>query len=169
MVKIVTKLTQLRYSDLMAVYEQSNRACAAQHYGALDANDGLIRAEQELYAYLGEIFFERSGAFVGIWEENGEYVSAVRMEPYLDGLLLNGLETAPEHRNKGYAQRLVAAVLQDVRLPVYSHVHKENGPSLRVHRACGFSVVGQGAIYLDGTQTDESLTLCRKSKLPKKY
>lgn len=159
MVKIVTKLTQLRYSDLMAVYEQSNRACAAQHYRALDANDGLIRAEQELYAYLGEIFFDRTGAFMGIWEENGEYVSAVRMEPYLDGLLLNGLETAPEHRNKGYAQRLVAAVLQDVRLPVYSHVHKENGPSLRVHRACGFKRICEQATYLDGTVTDHACTL----------
>lgn len=161
MLILIKTMKELKFGHLMAVYEQSNRENGQEFWPALPEGQQLLRAEQDFYQYLRESFFATEGAFYAIWAEKGNYVSALRLEPYQDGLLLEALETAPDHRRKGYAAALIRAV-QD--LPevekIYAHVHKKNTPSLRTHESCGFRRVLEHAVYIDGSVRTNSCTLC---------
>jgi RimJ/RimL family protein N-acetyltransferase len=120
--------------------------------------------EQDFYQYLRECFFTTEGAIYALWSPAGEYVSALRLEPYQDGLLLEALETAPGQRRKGYAADLITAVLQMVgETKVYSHVSKRNTASLRTHEKCGFHRVLEHAVYADGSVLTTSCTFCSKA------
>ncbi len=156
MLHLANSLQQLCFGDLMEVYIEGNLEKAVQ--------SGLLRAEQDFYQYLKECFFSTPRAVYAIWEEQGEYISALRLEPYKDGLLLAALETAPKHRRKGCATRLIQAVLtrfEDEK--IYSHVNKDNAASLAVHEKCGFQKISDTATYLDGSVSAQSVTLCYQS------
>ena len=155
MLIIAHALKELRFGQLMEVYSQSNsEAC----------NGNLLQAEQDFYAYLRESFFCDPKAFYAVWERDGTYKAALRMEPYKDGYLLEALETAPSARRKGYATMLVKEVLnwqaEQGSTAVYSHVKKVNEASLAVHRACGFVEILDHAVYIDGSVLRDSVTLC---------
>lgn len=163
MLKIATSLSQLRFSELMAVYEEGNRLTGQDRYPHLSENERQLRAEQEFYQYLRECFFPTDGAVYAIWEERGRYVSALRLEPYRDGLLLEALETVPLDRGNGYAAVLIRAVQRWLAergsINVYSHVDKRNTPSLAVHKACGFENVLDYGVCADGSVMRNFVTL----------
>ena len=156
-------LRQLRFGALMEVYLEGNLENAAELWPEQPRERQLHLAEQDFYDYLQQTFFAQSGACYCIWEENGRYVSALRLEPYRDGLLLEALETAPNHRRKGYAQMLIRAVQAMLQkqgvCKVYSHVGKKNAPSLAVHQRCGFQRISETAVYMDGSANDHCCTL----------
>ena len=155
MLNIVKKLEELDFPALMEVYIEGNEEKAAD-YGA----GGLLRAEREFFEYLQEDFFKHAGAFYAVWRVEGRYISALRLEPYQDGWLLEALETAPEYRGRGYAKALVTAVLEYLDgAPVYSHVSKRNEASLRTHSACGFEKYLDHAVYVDGSVSQRAYTL----------
>ena len=69
-----------------------------------------------------------------------------------DGLLVEGLETAPCSRHKGYAKMLLEETLPN--LPerrVYSHINRDNRYSIEVHLSCGFSRISDCSFYIDGS------------------
>lgn len=158
MLLLATSLREVKFSQLMAVYAQSNRENAREFYSQLPEELAVGEAEQDFYQYLKEVFFPTRGAVYAIWEVGGCYVSALRLEPYKDGLLLSALETAPGSRQQGYAKALLAAVLPG-KGKVYSHVGKKNVPSLRVHESCGFQIVSERATYIDGSVNSRCYTL----------
>ncbi len=160
MVSIHYELNSLSFSKLMAVYDESNRENAEILYPDMDRNAAIIQVEQDFYAFLKDVFFTTKDVHYAILEEGGHYRSAVRIEPYQDGVLLTGLETAPEYRGMGYGKTLVTDVLMKLNGPVYSHVSKANDPSLALHKACGFDVVLDYALYLDGSRVETAYTLC---------
>ena len=161
MLQIIRRVQDLNYSQIMSVYRESNLQFGLEEYPHLPDNLKLMNAEQEFYAYLQD-FFRMPGAFCAVWSVEGQYKSALRMEPYEDGYLLAGLETAPEERAKGYAKLLVKSVLNVFRmhskLPVYSHIAKLNASSVAVHIACGFTCFCENADYIDGTHHTDSAT-----------
>lgn len=160
MLKIVKQIWELDFPGLMNVYIEGNLE-KAKEYGA----NGLSRVEREFYDYLREDFFCHRGAFYAVWKMDGRAVSALRMEPYQDGWLLEALETAPEQRGRGYARALVTAALAYLgSAVVYSHVSKQNEPSLRTHLTCGFEKYLNHAVYIDGTVTQRAYTLRYESK-----
>jgi GNAT superfamily N-acetyltransferase len=110
-------------------------------------------------------FFGEKDAFCAVWVVDGKYCSALRIQKYLDGVLLTGLETAPDERQKGYGYSLVQEVICVLKKrgydKLYSHVDKKNLPSQRLHRKCGFFVLRDSARLLDGTVTWKMDTLCR--------
>ena len=57
----------------------------------------LHLAEEDSRRFL-EGFFQIPGAQYWIWEEEGRYVSCLRLKPDRDGLLLEALETRPDCR-----------------------------------------------------------------------
>ena len=140
MLLIADQFSKLSFSGLMQVYAESN---------ALNAEDqecSILDVEQGFYDYLRSSFFAQENSFCAVWLEAGEYVSALRLEPYKDGFLLCALETAPEHRRKGYAEKLIKAVLATEKLagkPVYSHIHKNTGIFINYHEnpAVEFQIV----------------------------
>ena len=162
MLKVVRSLKELDFSKLMDVYMEGNLENGKDNYPQLSPELQLLQAEQDFYAFLRE-FFTAQGAVYAIWESNGRYISALRLEPYRDGYLLEALETAPALRRRGYGKQLILAALEavcgEMGRPVYSHVHKKNAASLAVHAACGFERILEHAVYIDGSVTQRCCTL----------
>lgn len=133
MLILAKRMSQLRFSTLASLYEADT-----------------LQAEQDLYAYLQEDLFPQG--LCCIWEENGRYVSALRLQAWRDGYLLEGLQTHRDHRGKGYAQALLGAVLEATQYDkVYAHISRKNAASVAVHTACGFRKILPYATYLDGS------------------
>ena len=165
MLKIIGNMADISLPSLMAVYEDSNRENASEFWPNLPEGFALQMAEQEFAQYLREIFFKTKDAVYAVWEADGVYVSALRLEPYRDGLLLEALETAPSERGKGYAQKLVHGVLCRIGdRKVYSHVGKRNASSLSVHKRCGFQFLEDHAVYIDGSVNHRCVTLLYHKK-----
>ena len=162
MLVIAESFKDLRFSELLQVYEQSNLEAASERKN-LPPMFALQLAEQDFRQYLQDLFFKTPGAICCLWEENGRYVSALRLEPYRDGLLLAALETAPSYRKMGYAVDLIRAVQHHLAetgaVKLYSHVNKKNAASMRTHEKCGFRVVSDCAVYISGSMDYRSCTL----------
>lgn len=158
MLLLCTKFSELDFEQLMVVYEQSNLENGSIYFPDDSPRQQMMKAEQEFGDYLRRDFFSVKGAYYCIWAANGAYLSALRLEPYKDGLLLCALETKPSARRKGHATALLKAALDDVDLPVYSHIRKDNRASVAVHRACGFRFHHEGARFLDGSVSAKSDT-----------
>lgn len=155
MLLIAKRLAELDFPALMDIYIEGNRE-KADEYG----DGGLLQAEREFYDYLREDFFRQRDAFYAVWVEQGKYVSALRLEPYKDGWLLEALETAPADRKRGCAKALMGSVLEMMgQSVIYSHVSKRNEASLRTHYACGFVKHLDHVVYLDGSVSHRGITL----------
>ena len=153
-------LRDISFGKLMEVYIEENQKNGQAMWPDEPDSRRLALAEQDFYNYLQQVFFRTPGARYFLWEEKSRYVSALRIEPYQDGLLLEALETAPEYRKMGYAARLVQGVLERAGdAKVYSHVAKRNVPSLRVHEKCGFRRILDHAVYADGSVSHVCCTL----------
>jgi len=151
---------------VMAVYADANRENGRESWPKEPEMRQIQLAEEDFYRYLSQVFFKTPGAIYAVWEENGRYVSALRLESYRDGLLLEALETAPEQPRKGFAAALIRAV-QDFlegKTKLYSHVDKRNLPSLKAHETCGFRRIADFAVYVDGSVNQKVYTLCWDDK-----
>ena len=112
--------------------------------------------EQSFVNYLQEVFFRTKGAVYCIWVLNGCYVSALRLEPYADGMVLAGLKTAKDAWGKGYATALIRSAMEWLGTgKVYSHIHHYNKASIAVHQRCGFRKISDTARLLDGSVSSE--------------
>ena len=166
MLKIIYKLDELPFGKLMEVYEEGNRENGKVKYPHLPENLQLLEAEQDFYAYLSA-FFRQEDSFYCLWYADGLLVSALRVEPYEDGYLIAALETKPDQRNRGYAKALLNEVCQHLisggKMPIYSHIARNNLPSQKVHISCGFSEILPYSRYADGRINDYCQTYCYKS------
>lgn len=159
MMRIAKKLHNLSFGQLMGVYAEGNAENARENYPHLPLERGILEAEQDFYRYLQSVFFPTDGAFYALWEEDGQYVSALRLEPYRDGLLVEAVETAPEHRRKGYARKLLKSTLNYLKEGrVYAHISKKDTASLALHTGCGFDRVSEQAVYIDGSVDNRCAT-----------
>ena len=163
MLLIVKERKKLDFSMLTEVYADSIMKDGRLNYPSRSVAEQFLLAKADLYRYYTDVFLKMRDAFCAVWEEGGEYISALRVEPYKDGYLLSGLETAPQKRNLGYATTLLREVLAYLRknqwLPVCCHVSRTNAASLQVHRACGFYEILDYAAYIDGTVSRSAVTL----------
>ena len=160
MLKLIHHIKELDYHSIIELYDSKNEI--SDDY-FLCESESRFAAEESFYHYLREVFFSVPNAFYAIWLDGDRYVSALRVEPYRDGLLLEGLETAPTYRNQGYATKLLCSVLPVIEnmnyLKLYAHVSKDNTPSLRVHEKCGFHKILDNAVLIDGSVTNRYYTL----------
>lgn len=149
---IIRSLRDLQFSKLVDVYSGSM-------FTSCSSNEQRLEAEQDFYAYL-RVFFQ--SGFYAVWEAGDRYISALRLEPYQDGLLLEAVETAPDFRKQGFAKKLLNAMLEYIRerenCPIYSHVAKNNLPSLALHNGCGFTRIAEFAVYIDGSVSQDACT-----------
>lgn len=165
MLKIITSMKALDFGQLKRVYEECIRIDGEVNYKESSQNMQVLQAEQDFYGYL-KLFFQQEGSICAVWAPEGVYQAALRLEPYADGLLLAGLETAPGSRRRGYAKALIKAVVDklenDGKIPVYSHVNKHNFASITVHNSCGFARIMEYAVYSDGSVLYSSCTFCKR-------
>lgn len=163
MLQIIRSFYQLHMEQLFAVYAESIRISAREHYPHETEYNQIMRSQQDVEEYARQ-FFSVPGSFYALWLQQEQPVSVLRMEPYRDGYLLTGLETHPGHRGRGNATLLLSAVLEHLQKeapkPVYSHVHKRNLRSLAVHQKCGFTPIHDHAVFLDGSVSHNSYTFC---------
>lgn len=152
----------------MDTYRESNQEQGARIAPDAHEEKQLRLAEQIFYSYLRDVFFPDPQTCYAVWIEDGIYVSALRMEPYRDGLLIEALETAPEYRRRGYAAKLIAAVqdwlAQRGDIKLYSHVNRDNIPSLKTHCRCGFQKCADYAAYIDGSIDRKAYTFLYETK-----
>lgn len=161
MLSYVNRLPELNFGKLMEVYEDGNRESGAELYPEEGPEQQLLFAEQNFYQFLAETFFKTPGAVYALWVENSQYVSALRLEPYRDGLLLEALETRPDRRRQGYASRLMAQVLADkAGQRIYSHIRKGNVASVKTHVNAGFRKILNYSVYVDRSVNQDCETYC---------
>lgn len=155
MLRTFRSLRELDYSNLFDIYRGSLLA-------SMD-HDAIWKAEQDFYNYLNDVFFADPHAMYAVWDAEGSYCAALRLERYRDGLIITGLETKPEARGKGYATALIEQVLQDAADKgwrcIYSHVYKNNTISLHVHLKNSFSIISDSAALIDGSFSPNCYTL----------
>lgn len=167
MLTIAMNLRELDFGKLMAVYEESNRENGAEFYSHLPEGRQLLEVEQDFYNYLRTGFFTEPGDRYCIWQESGRYLSALRLQRYQDGLLLEALETHPEFRGRGYAGRLILAALETVECDrVYVHISRRNVPSIAAHTACGFRKILDHSVYADGSVNSHCATYLYEKPTP---
>ena len=160
MLIVAKNLRELTFGKLMDVYQEGNLENGQERWPEEPVGRQIALAEEDFYSYLQQVFFKIEGAIYLIWEEKGKYVCALRLEPYRDELLLTALETHPQMRKRGFAEKLVKAALEYAGdIAVYSHVSKKNIPSLRTHEKCGFEKILDYAVYADGSVNDRCYTL----------
>jgi len=163
MLRVFRSLQEMNFERLMCVYEEGNRVNGRIFYPNDESNVQLLLAEQDFLTYLKNDFFQNLEARYAVWEQDSAYVSALRLEPYKDGLLLAALETAPLRRKEGFAGKLMHSVLEELAahgsVTVYSHVGKKNEASLKVHLSCGFEIISDHAVYIDGSVDHRCYTL----------
>lgn len=155
MLHIARKITELSYEKLMNVYIETLQNAAAERFSGESEYYALQMAEQDWYQYLNECFYKTKEVFVAVWMVEGKYASILRVEPYMDGFIISGLETAPEFRGKGYGTKVLSGALHEIAGNVYSHIRKENAASIRVHEKCGFQKCMDTAWCLDGSFTSQ--------------
>lgn len=163
MLKIFSSLSELNTEQLMKVYWEYNQENGAKRHPDCGFDYQRQRAEDDFLRYLSEDFFLHKDAQYAVWLHDKAYVAALRFEPYMDGLLIEALETSPHERRKGYAYMLLSSTLHYLKTTlytvVYSHIHKGNVASLAVHKKCGFQKESEFAKYIDGTITHNSCTM----------
>ncbi|MBE6982684.1 MAG: GNAT family N-acetyltransferase [Ruminococcaceae bacterium] len=167
MLKLIDSLRELPFGRLMGVYGEGNRKNGAEHYPHLSENLQILEAEQDFYAYL-QTFFRQKDSYYALWYAEDKLVSALRVEPYADGWLIAAVETHPACRNLGYAKLLLTEVcghlVSNGKVPIYSHIGKDNLPSQKVHLHCGFREILPYSCYADGTVNDYCHTYCLDGK-----
>lgn len=157
--RVIHSIRDLDIRQLVNVCRESLEISGKENYPQISANLQILYAEQDFCAYVRD-FLSDSASVYAVWDAEGGYKAVLRLEPYLDGLLLSGLETLPEDRCRGYGKKLMNAVLEYVSdAAVYSHVSKSNEASLGVHRACGFQRIQEFANYIDGSVLSSACTL----------
>lgn len=164
MLCVISSMSQLNIEQLMAVYAEGNVENGKANFPNFSHDEQIKMAERDFVDYLRQDFFQQKDAAYYVWVIDGIYRAALRLEPYKDGLLLEALETAPDHRRKGYAYNLLREALDCHKNTtvkrLYSHVSKRNIPSLKIHEKCGFYLLKESAILIDGTVTQNSCTMC---------
>lgn len=150
----------LPFTEMMDIYIEGNVENGEYFFPEKPKAQQLQLAIQKFRDYLEDDFFPRENAFCALWMEDGQYVSALRLKPWEDGLLLEALETRPDQRKRGCAVKLINAVLREISSQkVYAHVSKSNAASLRTLQKCGFSILRNAN---DGAENHRIHILLRK-------
>lgn len=164
MLKLFRSSRGIHFSELMRVYKDSLLEQGNALYPYLSEDRRLMEAEQDYYAFLSD-YFNHSGGTLALWAPEGHYEAALRFEPYKDGYVIEGFETASGSRRKGYAKSLLRSVLDCLKEygcnVVYSHIKKNNIASIKTHEACGFHKLYDYSVYLDGSIDSVCFTFVR--------
>lgn len=74
MLKIVTELGKMRFSELMEVYREGNEENGAAFWPEEPQGRQLQLAEESFYGYLADVFFAIPGARYVLWQEDRKSV-----------------------------------------------------------------------------------------------
>ena len=155
----ITNYQQLDPAALMAVYAESNRENAEEMFPELDKEEAVRKVEEGFLDFLKNDFFAKERNTYFVLAEDGEGLAALRTTELPDRLFyLEALETRPDSRRRGYAAKLITAVIAELKkagpFRLRDCVDKMNIPSVKTHEKCGFRIVGDGYDFLSGNTKD---------------
>ena len=146
---------------LMDIYAESNLENTDFFYPELtDKQEAVRRVERDFLNYLETAFLSSGENTLLIWEEQGIWVSALRLYRMREGFFyIEALETRPDFRRSGYAAKLLRETTEMLKktgpFRLCDNVDKQNEASLATHRVCGFSVVSENGYDYLQEETDE--------------
>ncbi len=150
MLKIAKTMGELDYCQLLSVYDEQLKT------------GNSYSTESDFYIDLVQ-FLSDKDQICCLWASEGRYTACVRVEPYRDGALMTCLETAPSCRRQGMGLALVTSVLQLLSRNgcqcAYVHIAKGNMSSIALHKKAGFFVISDTARLVDGTVSQNFLTM----------
>ena len=162
----ITEFEDVDARKLMDIYAESNYENTDYFFPDEPDKDVAVRMVEEGFLdYLKNGFFTQPGASYRVLEENGIWVSALRLNRIQSDLYyLEALETRPDRRGKGYATLLLSGVLESLKrdgpFRLCDCVSKKNAVSLKVHEKCGFRIVSdEGYDYLNEEADDHDFGL----------
>ena len=148
------------YRMVHSVYAEASYEIAKSKYPEMQDLSKAIQEEEKYFVekFLGKFMSKEENTYY-VWEVNREWVSALRLTK-LDGFyFMEALETAPEHRRKGYACELIKMTIKKLEkegtVTIRSNVRKTNRASLTTHKKCGFIIEEEnGTNHMTGEQKD---------------
>lgn len=147
------------YRMVHEIYAEGNRINAKWRNPELENLTEAIKEEETSFMNFLKAFMSTAQNSYYILEIGGQWVSALRLTRIEDFYYLEALETAEEHRKKGYAAKLILKVIallkKQGQVIIRSNVAKTNPASLATHKKCGFTIEeGNGTNHLTGQQRD---------------
>ena len=162
----ITEFKDLDMRKLMDIYSESNYENTDFFYpDEADKDVAVQKVEAGFLDFLKNDFFKQDGAAYWILEENGVWISALRLSRIQTDLYyLEALETRPDQRRKGCASLLLSGVVESLKKTGYFRlcdcVGKKNTASLKTHEKCGFRIVSdEGYDYLHKEADDHDYGL----------
>lgn len=140
----IRELSEENTRMLMDVYRESNTDNIKYFYPeVIDIEIGRCKVEKDYVNYLKSDFLIDNDRCCYVWEENGIWASALRFYKIKDKMhYLEALETHPDYRQKGFAEKLICGVIEELKLQgdfeIKSYTGKRNVASQRTHEKCGF-------------------------------
>ena len=110
MLKWIHRMEELDFNALMEIYAEACIENGQEFWPDLPAEEQIRHSQEHFRSYLQEQFFAKPEAVYAVWLVEGRYVTALRLEPKWDGLLMEALETRPDARCQGHASALITAV-----------------------------------------------------------
>lgn len=156
----ITDFDKLNKRKLMDVYQESNTENVPYFYpDCKNLEEGVKLVEDGFINFLRTEFFANSQNAYYVLEENGEWVSALRLNLIKDGVYyIEALETRPDSRKRGYGAKLLKGVLKSLTPPftISSSVGKRNAASIKCHEKCGFTKLDCAYDLLSGEKDEGS-------------
>lgn len=151
----ITEYADIVSRNIMDIYAESNMENTDYFYPDIeDKALALQKVESDFLDYIGTDFLSSSGNTYWVLEENGIWVSALRLYEVKAGFYyIEALETRPDRRRRGCAFRLLDGLLEELKkqgaFRICDCVGKKNAASLKTHEKCGFAIVADaGYNYL---------------------
>ena len=157
----ISNYSELDERQLMDVYAESNYENTDYFYPEEENKAVAVRmVENGFLDYLKNDFFNKAEASYWILEEDGIWISALRICRVQSGLYyLEALETRADKREKGYGSLLLSSVINVLKkegnFRLCDCVNKKNYASLRVHEKCGFKIISETGYNYLSEETDE--------------
>lgn len=145
-------MTDLDHTRLMHIYRESNLGNIPYFFpDCKDTAEGLQKVEERFRSFLNADFWGKPENTYYIWENDGEWVSALRLTGLADFYWVEGLETAPDARRRGYAVQLYRAIFDRLKARegsahVRCAVGYGNEASLKTHASAGFQIKSRYAV-----------------------
>lgn len=165
----VKELSDKEAKLLMEVYRESNKENIFCFFPEVqNAEQGLRMVEKSYIQWLCHEFFKKENAFCYVWKEKGVWISALRIH-YIGSNLyyIEALETHPEYRKKGYAEKLINAIVDILKenefFEIRSYTSIKNIASQKTHKKCGFTELeGRPFDYITQEYVDNAVAFSYK-------
>lgn len=146
---MLIRVKQLMDNDvhlLMKVYRESNKDNISYFFPEVkDIEKGLQMVEKAYVQWIRDDFLRQKNTSYYVWKEKGLWLSSLRFhEVGKEHYYIEALETHPEYRKQGYAEKLINSVIEELKdkgsFEIESYTSIKNIASQKTHKKCGFIV-----------------------------